>query len=151
MARKKTKQRRRRSPGWKVQVLGTKAPRRMSDTLVEFARPELLREEGSTEEWQFELKLAAMLWNAALIGKTSEELLKMLYEDREPEPELAALITNLVRRKQTTYARDKRFVAAVEVYEMDDEIHVIAASAELATPELATSEPVTGLRPDERR
>jgi redox-regulated HSP33 family molecular chaperone len=86
VTRKKTKQRRPRFPGWTIQILGKKAPRRMSDTLIEFARPDLLREEGSAEEWQYELKLAAVIWNEALTGKTSEELLAMLFEMESPLP-----------------------------------------------------------------
>ncbi|HWO23717.1 MAG TPA: hypothetical protein VNO30_33475 [Kofleriaceae bacterium] len=135
MARKKIKQRRPRSPGWTVQLLGRQAPRRMSDTLVEFAGPELLCEAESAEEWRSVLTLAAAVWNGALLGKTSEELLKILCEEGAPapEPELEALIKHLVRRRQTTYAQDKRFVAAVEVHRTDDEVHVTAAYAMFAS------------------
>jgi hypothetical protein len=134
MARKKTKQQRPRSPGWKVQVLGKrKARHRMSETLIDFAQPELLREDGSVEEWQFELSLAALVWNGVLIGKTSEELLETLCEVCEPDLDLAVLITSLVRRRQTAYAQDRRMIVAVRAYPLDDGygVHVLAASTVL--------------------
>lgn len=129
MARKKTKQQRPRSPGWKVQILRKQARHRMSETLIDFAQPELLRVDGSVEEWQFDLSLAAVVWNGVLVGKTSEELLAALCEDREPGPELAELITRLVRRRQTAYAQDRRVIVAVRAYPSDDGdgVHVRAA------------------------
>jgi len=130
VARKKTKSRdRNRSPGWSIQLVGKKPKRRMSDTLIEFARPELLREGGSAREWQFELTMAALVWNGVIVGEESQSLLKKLCEGREPEPDLVALIETLVRRKQTTFAHDKRFVMGIEAYDTSDGVHVMAASA----------------------
>jgi hypothetical protein len=108
--------------------VGKKARRRMSDTLIEFARPELLREGGSVREWQFELTLASVVWNGVLTGLTAEAMLKELSEGREPDAEFAELIANLVRRRQTTFAHDKRFVVAAEAYPTADGVHVMAAS-----------------------
>ena len=130
MARKKTKSRdRSRNPGWSVQLVGKKPKRRMSDTLIEFARPELLRAGGSAREWQFELMMAALVWNSVMVGKQSQAILKELCEDREPEPDLVALIETLVRRKQTTFAHDKRLVMGIQAYDTSDGVHVMAASA----------------------
>jgi hypothetical protein len=130
VGRKKTKSRdRNRNPGWSIQVVGKKPKRRMSDTLIEFARPELLHEGGSAREWQFELTMAALVWNGVIVGEGSQSLLKKLCEDREPEPDLVALIETLVRRKQTTFAHDKRFVMGIQAYDTNDGVHVMAASA----------------------
>ena len=130
MARKKTKSRdRNRNPGWSIQLVGKKPKRRMSDTLIEFARPELLREGGSAREWQFELMMAALVWNGVIVGEESPSLLKKLCEDRDPDPDLVALIETLVQRKQTTFAHDKRFVMGIQAYDTSDGVHVMAASA----------------------
>ena len=130
MARKKTKSHdRNRNPGWSIQLVGKKPKRRMSDTLIEFARPELLREGGSAREWQFELTMAALVWNGVIVGEESQSLLKKLCEDREPDPDLVALIETLVRRKQTAFAHDKRFVMGIQAYDTTDGVHVMAASA----------------------
>jgi hypothetical protein len=110
-------------------LVGKKPKRRMSDTLIEFARPELLREGGSAREWQFELLMAGLVWNGVLAGDGSQAILSKLCEDREPSPELVALIDTLVRRKQTTFAYDKRFVMGIQAYDTDDGVHVMAASA----------------------
>lgn len=128
MARKKTKQRERQGASWTVQVVGKQARRRMSDTLIEFARPELLREGGSVREWQFELTLASVVWNGVLTGLTAEEMLKELSAGRAPDAEFAELIANLVRRRQTTFADDKRFVFAAEAYSTANGVQVMAAS-----------------------
>jgi len=130
VARKKTKSRdRNRNPGWSIQLVGKKPKRRMSDTLIEFARPELLREGGSAREWQFELMMAALVWNGVIVGEESPSLLKKLCEDRDPDPDLVALIETLVQRKQTTFAHDKRFVMGIQAYDTSDGVHVMAASA----------------------
>jgi hypothetical protein len=130
VARKKAKSRdRNRNPGWSVALIGKKPKRRMSDTIVEFARPELLREEGSAREWQFELQIAALVWNGVLAGESAQSLVKKLCEDREPGPDFVALIETLVRRKQVTFAHDKRFVMGIEAYDTSDGVHVMAASA----------------------
>ena len=101
----------------------------MSDTIIEFARPELLRDGGSAREWQFELMMAALVWNGVLAGESSEALLAKLCEDRDPSPDLVALIETLVRRKQTTFAHDKRFVMGIQAVDTSDGVHVMAASA----------------------
>lgn len=108
----------------------------MSETLIAFAQPELLREGGSVEEWQCDMSLAALVWNGVLIGKTSEELLEALCAEHgecKPDPELAMLVTSLARRRQTTYAQDRRMIVAVTAYSADDGdgVRVLAASAML--------------------
>lgn len=128
MARKKTK-RRDRNPGWSVQVIGKTPRRRMSDTLIEFAKPELLRDGGSAAEWRYELMLASIVWNGVLVGKTSAELLASLSEDGPLDPELSEIIETLVRRRATKYAADKRCVVGLDAYDADGGVHVIAASA----------------------
>lgn len=128
MARKKTK-RRDRNPGWSVQVIGKKPRRRMSDTLIEFAKPELLRDGGSAAEWRYELMLASIVWNGVLVGKTGAELLASLSEDGPLDLELSEIIETLVRRRATKYAADKRCVVGLEAYDTDGGVHVIAASA----------------------
>ena len=67
MASKKTKQRVSRRPGWSVQFIGKKAQRRMSDTLIDFARPELLRElaESARSVGTWSLALSGMYWARA--------------------------------------------------------------------------------------
>jgi hypothetical protein len=130
VARKKTKARdRNRNPGWSVQLVGKKPERRMSDTIIEFARPELLRDGGSAREWQFELMMASLVWNGVLAGESSEALLAKLGEVCRPDPELAALIDTLVHRKQTTFAHDRRFVMGIQAVDTGDGVHVMAASA----------------------
>jgi hypothetical protein len=130
VGRKKTKPRdRNRNPGWSVQVVGKKPKRRMSDTLIEFARPELLRDGDSAAEWRYELMLASIVWNGVLVGKTAAELLASLSEDGPLDPELAAIIETLVQRRATKYAADKRCVVDLQAYDTDEGIHVIAASA----------------------
>ena len=101
----------------------------MSDTLIEFARPELLRDGGSAAEWRYELMLASIVWNGVLVGKTSAELLEDLSEAGPLDPELIEIIETLVRRRLAKYAADKRCVVGLEAYDTDEGVHVVAASA----------------------
>lgn len=120
---------RNRNPGWSVQVIGRKPKRRMSDTLIEFARPELLRDGDSAAQWRYELMLASIVWNGVLVGKTAAELLASLCEEGPLDPELASIIETLVQRRATKYAADKRCVVDLEAYDTDEGVHVVAASA----------------------
>ena len=112
-----------------MQVVGKKPKRRMSDTLIEFAKPEFLREGGSSAEWRYELMLASIVWNGVLVGKTAAELVAGLSEDGPLDPELIAIIETLVLRRATKYAADKRCVVDLEAYDTADGVHVVAASA----------------------
>jgi hypothetical protein len=110
-------------------VVGKKPKRRMSDALIEFAKPEFLREGGSSAEWRYELMLASIVWNGVLVGKTAAELVAGLSEDGPLDPELIAIIETLVLRRATKYAADKRCVVGLEAYDTDEGVHVVAASA----------------------
>ena len=113
-----------------MQVIGKKPKRRMSDTLIEFAKPELLRDGDSADQWRYELMLASIVWNGVLVGKTAAELIVSLSEERPLDPELASIIETLVQRRATKYAADKRCVVDLQAYDTDEGgVHVVAASA----------------------
>ena len=112
-----------------MQVIGKKPKRRMSDTLIEFAKPEFLRDGASSAEWRYELMLASIVWNGVLVGKTAAELLESLSEEGPLAPELIAIIETLVQRRATKYAADKRCVVGLEAFDTDDGVHIVAASA----------------------
>src|SRR5262245_3738594 len=64
----------------------------MSDTLIEFAKPELLRDGDSAAQWRYDLMLASIVWNGVLVGKTAAELLASLCEEGPLDPELALIV-----------------------------------------------------------
>jgi hypothetical protein len=108
-------------------VIGKKPKRRTSDTLIEFAKPEFLRDGASSAEWRYELMLASIVWNGVLVGRASAELLASLSEGGPLDPELATIVETLVQRRATRSAADKRCVVGLRG--VDDAVHVVAASA----------------------
>jgi len=122
MAAKRVRRRdRNRNPGWSMALVGKAPLRRMSDTLIELARPELLHEGDCASEWQPKLLFAAMVWNGVVAGKSSSEITAQLRHGIEVDHELESLVETLVR-KRSQFVHDRRFVMGA------DGIHVIAQS-----------------------
>ncbi len=111
-----------------MELIGKAPQRRLSDALIELARPELLHESESAGDWQPELLLAAMVWNGVVAGKTSAEILAQLRKGVELDPDLEALVETLVERKRRKFASDRRFVMGVQAFDTDDGIHVVVQS-----------------------
>ena len=103
----------------------------MSDAMVAFAQPLLSRlpENSSAKEWQTELLTAALIWNATLVGMPREKLTRELAEARPDLRDVGRLVDELVRRKQTEFATEKRVVVALQAFDTDHGVQVMAASS----------------------
>lgn len=103
----------------------------MSDAMVAFAQPLLSRlpDGSSAKAWQVELLTAALIWNATLVGMPREKLTRELAETRPELREVDELVDELVRRKQTEFATERRVVVALQAYDTDHGVQVMAASS----------------------
>ena len=114
-----------RREGWTVMLAGKAPARRMSDTLIDFAKPELIRPDGSPEEWHYELRLASTVWNGVLVGMTAAQMLAELTLD----PKYVPIFEVLARRRATKYRADRRCVLELDAYVEAGDFHVVAKSA----------------------
>lgn len=88
--------------------------RAIHDVLRDFAQPFLERGQshGRTADGQAALDHAALIWDLAVDGLSSAEIIAILADDR---PRAAALVEALVRRKQLLFANDRRYVVESRV------------------------------------
>jgi hypothetical protein len=105
---------------------------KVSDTIVEFARPLIdeLPDDCSGERVETVLMFAASVWNAALAanGDLATAVHTVMTSDKNPLPnEAKPTVEFLVQRKQQHFAHDWRAIAQVQAYRDGGEIRVMAA------------------------
>jgi hypothetical protein len=108
------------------------APPAMSLTLKRFAGPllERLPDDADADDWKLVLNFAAVVWNAP-DDDPSEKVLALgreLFDGMEWEGDVAEELRHLRARKVAQFGWEPRMVAAVEVEQQGDTIHVMAAS-----------------------
>jgi hypothetical protein len=132
VARKKPKQHRQARPGpTSIELRRRPGAPKMSDTMVAFAQPLLscLPSDSTAEDWQIELMTAALIWNAGIVGMPRERLVRELSATRPELGDVRMLVDDLLRRQRTEFASEKRVVVALEAYDTDHGVQVMAASA----------------------
>lgn len=110
--------------------------KKMSDTIVELARPliDRLPADPPVEELKLVLTFASFVWNCVLQGADPHELVlpnsqAVLDILGLSGAEAKEAVDDLVRRKNETFADDERLVMSVHVYREGGELRIIAASA----------------------
>ncbi len=108
---------------------------KISDALVDVAKPLLARQSSDLETWEKIMKLTMLAWNAVATEEETgapmlSKLSGMLSEKTGlPERVCAEMVVPLAVRKITQYPNDRRIVMDVQVTEMDGgRFHVTAAS-----------------------
>lgn len=86
--------------------------RSIHDVLRDFAQPflELGQSNGASADAPLALAQAALIWDLAASGMSSDEIVAFVAEDR---PQVAPVVEALVRRKQLFFADDRRRVVDV--------------------------------------
>ena len=107
-------------------------PKRMSDTILEYARPmiERLPDDHTFEELRATLVFAAVVWNVVLVPDIRNAVAylstKMPPRLRVPPPKGLAVIRRLLTRKDRHFSSDDHFVAAIDVHRVDGKAQVTA-------------------------
>jgi hypothetical protein len=110
----------------------------MSETLKHFAQPLLdkLPPDAGAEAWSVVLHVALLAWNAAITGgelpegvlSAGSQALTHVGIGEGAPLEVAAWMRNLIQRKRTHFAADRRLVLGVEVMDDGDRLRVVAVS-----------------------
>jgi hypothetical protein len=110
--------------------------KKMSDTLIEFARPlvDRLPVDPRVDELKLVLTFASFVWNCVVNGANAHELVlpnaqTALDVLRLSLAEGEVVVDDLIRRKGEMFADDDRIVMGIEVYRRDGELRILAASA----------------------
>lgn len=87
--------------------------RPLSEVLVDFASPffPLGWRQGPASSVQWILDFAAVIWDAATAGASTEDIVAQIGEGAHVPAEVEAMIGALVRRKQLLFASDNRLLA----------------------------------------
>lgn len=107
-------------------------PKRMSDTILEYARPmiERLPDDHTFEELRATLVFAAVVWNVVLVPDIHKAVAylstKMPPRLRVSPPKGLAVIRRLLTRKDRHFSSDEHFVAAIDVHRVDGKAQVTA-------------------------
>ena len=107
---------------------------KVSDTIVEFARPLIdeLPDDCSGQRVEMVLNLASIVWNMMLIkdGDVAETVREVMSSSGDIFPEDSAhFVEFLAQRKQQFFSHDLRIIAGVRAYRDGGEIRVMAAGA----------------------
>jgi hypothetical protein len=109
---------------------------KMSDTLVEFARPliDRLPADPPAEELKLVLTFASFVWNCVLKGANAHELVlpnaQTVLDILGLSPaEAGAVVDGLIRRKKEMFVDDERLVVSVHAFRERGMLRILAASA----------------------
>jgi hypothetical protein len=117
-ARKRKAKALRQSPFGRGEVIALpEGVEKMSEVLTDFIEPyaDLCKTE---EELNKLLDVAIVAWNAALVqGDERDKLLRDILGTVPPDarPDLSAILTDLIRRKETYFASNMRMILSYEV------------------------------------
>jgi hypothetical protein len=107
-------------------------PKRMSDTILEYARPmiERLPHDHTFEELRATLVFAAVVWNVVLVPDIPNAVAylstKMPPRLRVAPAKGLAVIRRMLTRKDRHFSSDDHFVAAIEVHRVGGKAQVTA-------------------------
>jgi len=104
--------------------------RKISETFLHFAEPllELIGPEATEHDMEEALKIAFTVWNAVLYETANGEtrFLDMLRESMMSEPQLAAVVGQLIARKRSLFGDDHRVVGQYKLTCKDGELRLWA-------------------------
>jgi len=110
--------------------------KKMSDTLIEFARPlvDRLPVDPPVDDLKLVLTFASFVWNCVLNGANARELVLPNAQTALDVLGLSlsegeVVVDDLIRRKGEMFAGDDRIVMGIKVYRRDGELRILAASA----------------------
>lgn len=110
----------------------TDEPRKMSETLVDFARPltDQLPADYTAEELKSTMTFAACVWNVVDIVSIRDAVVylstKMPHRLRVPVPKGAALVRRMLARRDELFGDDHRLAMNIDVYREGTELRVKA-------------------------
>jgi hypothetical protein len=110
----------------------TDHPRKMSETLVDFARPltDQLPADSTAEELKATMTFAACLWNVVDIHSVRDAVVylstKMPQRLRVRTPKALAVVRKMLTRKDELFGDDHRLAMDVDVYREGAELRVKA-------------------------
>src|SRR3954470_22130344 len=110
----------------------TDEPRKMSETLVDFARPltDQLPADSTAEDLQATLTFAACVWNVVDAQGIRDAVvylsMKMPRRLRVPVAEAAAVVRRMLARKDELFGDDHRLALKIDVYREGSELRVKA-------------------------
>ena len=110
----------------------TDEPRKMSETLVDFARPltDQLPADHTPEELKATLTFAACVWNVVDMHSVRDAVAylsrKMPPRLRVPAPKAAAVVSRMLTRKKELFGDDHRLAMEIDVYRDGAELRVKA-------------------------
>jgi hypothetical protein len=110
----------------------TDHPRKMSETLVDFARPltDQLPADYTAEELKATMNFAACVWNVVDIVSVRDAVAylsrKMSHRLRVPAPKAAAVVSKMLARKNQLFGDDHRLAMDIDVYREGTELRVKA-------------------------
>lgn len=111
--------------------------RKISDTLLQFAKPllESLSQNSSEDDFRQTLQLAWMVWNTVVYADVAQEdkMLKMLMATIADETEFRILIASLIDRKRTLFADDHRLIGEFELHYQNGELRLRAEAGDPRT------------------
>ena len=104
---------------------------KISETFLEFAKPVLeMMDEGATEDNIKKcLEIAYTVWNSVIMESVYKNDFYMKSVDKliaENPPEVGLILSQLVTRKKTLFAEDKRLIGKFEVTYKDGDLHLRA-------------------------
>jgi hypothetical protein len=110
----------------------TDQPRKMSETLVDFARPltDQLPADYTAEELKATITFAACVWNVVDIQSVRDAVVylskTMPHRLRVRAPKAAAVVSKMLTRKDELFRDDHRLAMDIDVYREGAELRVKA-------------------------
>ncbi len=112
-----------------------KGVRKMSEVIIEFAKPILDKTDGSVEGQKKALTIAIIAWNIALMDDIDEQLENledhMSSEDAQFLEDMSLIVNSLVQRKLDFYSDVKRMVMDYDIVDTGDGFHLNVVSSSL--------------------
>ena len=120
------------SGGADLKLLRDSSLEKMSDVLLEYAKPFLdLIDPGNKQEYEKAIQISMLFWNCAILQndhKSRKEMMKML-KTIMPDAESRGIADYMIERKQQMYPDNKRIIANYELSETAGGYHLSVASA----------------------
>lgn len=116
----------------RFELVASDEPKRMADTLLEYARPLIyqLPDDHTMEELKAVLVFAAVVWNAVVVEDIRHAVVhlstKMPPRLRVAAPKAVAVVRRMLTRKDLCFGGDHRFALAVDVHRDGTEVRVTA-------------------------
>ena len=117
--------------GIKNKLIRDSSLERMSDILVEYAKPFMDTIDcGNREEYEKALMLSIMLWNCSIIGEkhNDHKMVKKMLKPIMPDADSKMVMSYMLERKRQMYPNNKRMIINYELTDTPDGLHLSVAS-----------------------